>query len=172
MSDEKAKALGYEPLAYMRAYAMAGVDIQKEHLLMGPTYSAPVCLERAGMKLADMDLVEVHEAFAAQVIATLRRFESKEHAAEARLGRADRLDRPRQAQPQRRLDRHRPPLRRHRRQGPDAGRLRNEAPQPGNRLHLDLRRRRPRPLDGARAQLTRAARRLRSRRRVLSPAFL
>lgn len=85
MSDEKAKALGLEPLAYIRAYAMAGVDIQKEHLLMGPTYSAPICLERAGMKLSDMDLFEVHEAFAAQVIATLRRFESKEHAAKLGL---------------------------------------------------------------------------------------
>lgn len=80
MSDEKAKALGYEPLAYLRAYAMAGIDIQKEHLLLGPTYSAPICFERAGMTLADMDLVEMHEAFAAQVLATLRRFESKEHA--------------------------------------------------------------------------------------------
>lgn len=80
MSDEKAKALGLEPLAYIKAYATAAVDIQKEHLLMGPTYSAPICLKRAGMTLADMDLIEMHEAFAAQVVATLRRFESKEHA--------------------------------------------------------------------------------------------
>jgi len=80
MSEEKAKALGYEPLAYIRAYASAGVDLQKEHLLLGPTYSAPICLERAGMTLDDMELVEMHEAFAAQVLATLQRFESKKHA--------------------------------------------------------------------------------------------
>jgi acetyl-CoA acyltransferase len=80
MSEEKAKALGYEPLCYLRSYGMAGIDIQKEHLLLGPTYSAPIALERAGMKLSDIDFVEMHEAFAAQVLATLRRFESKEHA--------------------------------------------------------------------------------------------
>jgi acetyl-CoA acyltransferase len=80
MSADKAQALGYQPLAYLRAYAMAGVDLKKEHLLLGPTYSAPICLERAGMKLADMDLVEMHEAFASQVVATLRRFESQAHA--------------------------------------------------------------------------------------------
>ena len=87
MSEEKAKALGYEPLAYIRAYAMAGIDIQKEHLLLGPTYSAPICFQRAGMTLADMDLVEMHEAFAAQVLATLRRFESQEHADKLGLAR-------------------------------------------------------------------------------------
>lgn len=85
MSDEKAKALGYQPLAYIRAYATAGIDLQKEHLLLGPTYSAPICFARAGMTLADMELVEMHEAFAAQVLATLQRFESKEHAAKLGL---------------------------------------------------------------------------------------
>jgi acetyl-CoA acyltransferase len=85
MAEEKAKALGFEPLAYIRAYASAGVDIQKEHLLMGPAYSAPICFARAGMRLEDMDLVEMHEAFAAQVVATLRRFESQEHAAKLGL---------------------------------------------------------------------------------------
>lgn len=80
MSEEKARALGYEPLAFVRSYAIAAIDIQKEHLLLGPTYSAPIALRRAGMRLADMDLIEMHEAFASQVLATLRRFESQEHA--------------------------------------------------------------------------------------------
>ena len=80
MSEEKAKELGYEPLCFIRSYAMAGIDIQKEHLLLGPTYSAPIALKRAGMTLADIDFVEMHEAFASQVLATVRRFESKEHA--------------------------------------------------------------------------------------------
>ncbi|MCB1055764.1 MAG: acetyl-CoA C-acyltransferase, partial [Acidobacteria bacterium] len=76
MAEEKAKALGYEPLAYIRSYAMAAVDIQREHLLIGPAYSAPIALERAGMRLADAEMIEMHEAFAAQVLATLQRFES------------------------------------------------------------------------------------------------
>lgn len=84
MSEEKARSLGYEPLAYIRSYAMAAVDIRKEHLLIGPAYSAPIALERAGMKLADVDMIEMHEAFAAQVLATLRRFESRDFA--ERLG--------------------------------------------------------------------------------------
>jgi acetyl-CoA acyltransferase len=85
MSEEKARALGYEPLAYIHAYATAGIDIQKEHLLMGPTYSAPIALKRAGMELKDIDLIEMHEAFASQVIATLRRFESADFAKEIGL---------------------------------------------------------------------------------------
>ena len=76
MAEEKAKALGYEPLAYIRSYAMAAVDIQREHLLIGPAYSAPIALERAGMRLEDAEMIEMHEAFAAQVLATLQRFES------------------------------------------------------------------------------------------------
>lgn len=79
MSEERAKDMGYEPLAYIRSYAMAAVDLQTEHLLLGPTYSAPMALQRAGgLKLADMDMIEMHEAFAAQVLATLQRFESPE----------------------------------------------------------------------------------------------
>ena len=85
MAAEKAQALGYEPLAYVRSYAMRGIDLEKEHLLLGPAYSAPIALQRAGMTLADMDLVEMHEAFASQVLATLQKFESKEHAAKLGL---------------------------------------------------------------------------------------
>ncbi|MEM9293507.1 MAG: acetyl-CoA C-acyltransferase [Acidobacteriota bacterium] len=86
MSEEKAKELGYEPLAYLRSYAMAAVDIQKQHLLIGPVYSAPVALQRAGIELGDVPYIEMHEAFASQVLSTVESFESAEVGEE--LGRS------------------------------------------------------------------------------------
>lgn len=82
MSEERAKALGYEPIAYIRSYAYAALD-PGEQLLQAPVLAAPIALQRAGLTLRDMDLVEMHEAFAAQVLSNLRGFESKEWAARA-----------------------------------------------------------------------------------------
>ncbi len=82
MSEERAKTLGYAPLAYVRSYAYAALD-PGEQLLMGPVLAAPIALQRAGLSLAHMDLVEMHEAFAAQVLCNLRGFESREWAARA-----------------------------------------------------------------------------------------
>jgi acetyl-CoA acyltransferase len=82
MSEERAKSLGYEPLAFIRSYAYAALD-PGEQLLMGPVLAAPVALKRAGLGLADMDLVEMHEAFAAQVLSNLRGFVSPEWAQRA-----------------------------------------------------------------------------------------
>ena len=82
MSDEKARVLGYRPLAYIRSYAYAALD-PGEQLLMGPVLAAPVALERAGLHLKDMDLVEMHEAFAAQVLCNLKGLESKSWAERA-----------------------------------------------------------------------------------------
>ncbi|HET9003864.1 MAG TPA: acetyl-CoA C-acyltransferase FadI [Gemmatimonadaceae bacterium] len=82
MSDEKAKALGYKPLGYIRSYAYAALD-PGEQLLMGPVLAAPRALQRAGLSLRDMDLVEMHEAFAAQVLSNLKGFESKSWAERA-----------------------------------------------------------------------------------------
>jgi acetyl-CoA acyltransferase len=82
MSDEKAKALGYQPLAYVRSYAYAALD-PGEQLLMGPVLAAPVALERAKLTLKDMDLIEMHEAFAAQVLCNLRGLASREWAERA-----------------------------------------------------------------------------------------
>jgi acetyl-CoA acyltransferase len=79
MSEAKARSLGYEPLGYIRSYAYAALD-PGEQLLMGPVLAAPVALQRAGLTLADMDLVEMHEAFAAQVLCNLKGFESVEWA--------------------------------------------------------------------------------------------
>jgi acetyl-CoA acyltransferase len=76
MSEEKAKALGYSPLGIIRSYAYAALD-PGEQLLQAPVLAAPVALKRAGLTLKDMDLVEMHEAFAAQVLSNLKGFESK-----------------------------------------------------------------------------------------------
>src|SRR6185436_13445505 len=76
MSEERAGILGYTPLAFIRSYAYAALD-PGEQLLMGPVLAAPVALQRAGLTLADMDLIEMHEAFAAQVLCNLAGFESR-----------------------------------------------------------------------------------------------
>jgi acetyl-CoA acyltransferase len=76
MSEEKAKALGYAPLGIIKSYAYAALD-PGEQLLQAPVLAAPVALKRAGLSLKDIDLVEMHEAFAAQVLSNLKGFESK-----------------------------------------------------------------------------------------------
>ena len=76
MSEEKAKALGYPPLGFIRSYAYAALD-PGEQLLQAPVLAAPVALARAGLTLKDIDLVEMHEAFAAQVLSNLRGLESR-----------------------------------------------------------------------------------------------
>ena len=76
MSEERAQVLGYTPLAFIRSYAYAALD-PGEQLLMGPVLAAPMALARAGLTLRDMDLIEMHEAFAAQVLCNLIGFESQ-----------------------------------------------------------------------------------------------
>ena len=82
MSEEKATAMGVEPMAYIRSYAYAALD-PGEQLLMAPVLAAPVALARAGLTLQDIDLVEMHEAFAAQLLSNLRGLDSDEWAARA-----------------------------------------------------------------------------------------
>ena len=67
MTEERAKALGYEPLCYIRGYAYAAVP--PEIMGIGPTKAVPKALKKAGLKLTDIDLIELNEAFAAQSIA-------------------------------------------------------------------------------------------------------
>jgi acetyl-CoA acyltransferase len=86
MSDEASRALGYRPLAYIRSYAVAAVD-PADQLLMGPAYAVPKALERAGITWKDLGLVEMHEAFASQVLSNVQAFESREWA-EKHLGRS------------------------------------------------------------------------------------
>ena len=76
MSEERAKSLGYTPLGIIKSYAYAALD-PGEQLLQAPVLAAPVALKRAGLTLKDIDLVEMHEAFAAQVLSNLKGFESK-----------------------------------------------------------------------------------------------
>jgi len=88
-SEEKARALGLAPLGYVRAYAYAALD-PADQLLQGPAYAAPVALDRAGLSLQQMDLVDMHEAFAAQVLSNLQAFASRKFAQE-KLGRSEPL---------------------------------------------------------------------------------
>jgi len=84
MSEDKAKALGYTPKAAFRSWSYVGVD-PADQLLMGPALAMPEALDRAGMKLPDADLVDMHEAFAAQVLSVLRMLGSDAFA-RTRLG--------------------------------------------------------------------------------------
>ena len=85
MSEERAKAEGRRVLAYIRSWADSAVDPGGQ-LLQGPAYAAPIALDRAGLTLADMGRVEMHEAFAAQVLSNLQGFASATFARE-KLGR-------------------------------------------------------------------------------------
>lgn len=76
MSREKAEALGYKPIARIRGYAFAGLE--PERMGMGPAYSTPVALKRAGLTMKDIGRVELNEAFAAQVLACQKAFDSDE----------------------------------------------------------------------------------------------
>ncbi|HTY06176.1 MAG TPA: acetyl-CoA C-acyltransferase [Gemmatimonadales bacterium] len=71
MSEDAAKALGYRPLAYLKSYAVAAVDPGWQ-LLQGPIWAVPKALERAGITWGDLGLLEVHEAFAAQVLSNFK----------------------------------------------------------------------------------------------------
>jgi len=87
MRESKARALGLTPLGFVKSWAYAAVDPGWQ-LLMGPVFAAPKALERAGLTLQDMDLVDMHEAFAAQIGSNLQAFGSKKFA-EERLGRSE-----------------------------------------------------------------------------------
>jgi acetyl-CoA acyltransferase len=83
MAEEKAAALGYEPLAFVRSWAVAAVDPGWQ-LLMGPAFAVPKALERAGIGWPELGLVEIHEAFAAQVLSNVQAWGSRAWA--ERLG--------------------------------------------------------------------------------------
>ena len=85
MSEDKASALGLRPLARFASFAYVGVD-PADQLLIGPAIAMPLALERAGCELGDIDLVDMHEAFAAQVLSVLKALASDAFA-RLRLGR-------------------------------------------------------------------------------------
>jgi acetyl-CoA acyltransferase len=71
MDEEKARSLGYKPLTAIRSWSYVAVD-PSDQLLIGPALSMPKALDRAGMTMKDIDLVDMHEAFAAQVLSVLK----------------------------------------------------------------------------------------------------
>ncbi len=91
MSEDTARSLGYPPLAFIRSYAVAALD-PGDQLLMGPAYAVPKALDRAGITWRELGLVEMHEAFAAQVLSNIQAFESTKFAQE-RLGRSEAVGR-------------------------------------------------------------------------------
>lgn len=80
MSRAKAKELGHKPIASIRSYAFAGLE--PERMGLGPAYATPIALKRAGISLKDVGLVELNEAFAAQVIACVKALDSDKFAQE------------------------------------------------------------------------------------------
>ncbi|HIF9085227.1 TPA: acetyl-CoA C-acyltransferase FadI [Photobacterium damselae] len=85
MSEGRAKALGLTPLGYIRSYAFAAIGVEKD-MLMGPSYATPLALDRAGISLSDLTLIDMHEAFAAQTLANVKMFGSAQFARD-KLGR-------------------------------------------------------------------------------------
>lgn len=85
MREGRAKELGLTPMGYIRSYAFTAIDVY-EDMLMGPSYASPLALDRAGMTLQDIDLIEMHEAFSAQTLANLKMWSSDKFAQE-KLGR-------------------------------------------------------------------------------------
>ncbi|MBW2507627.1 MAG: acetyl-CoA C-acyltransferase FadI [Deltaproteobacteria bacterium] len=89
MREDKARAHGFDVLGFIRSYAFAALDPAGQ-LLMGPSYATPIALDRAGIKLSDLDLVDMHEAFAAQILSNTQAFESKQWS-EKNLGRSEKI---------------------------------------------------------------------------------
>jgi len=91
-SPARARELQLEPLGYVRSYAFTALDPAAQ-LLQGPAYAASIALERAGITMAEIDLLEMHEAFAAQVLSNLQAWDSDAFARDE-LGRSGRLGHP------------------------------------------------------------------------------
>lgn len=84
MREQRAKALGLPVLGYLRAFAGSAIPVHK-NMLMGPSYAVPVALRRAGLSLSDIALIDIHEAFAAQVLANLKALDCHQFARELGL---------------------------------------------------------------------------------------
>jgi acetyl-CoA acyltransferase len=76
MEEERMRALGIQPLAFIRSYAVAAVDPGWQ-LLQAPIFAVPKALERAGIEWKDLGLIEIHEAFSAQVLSNLQGFAAR-----------------------------------------------------------------------------------------------
>jgi len=87
MSEEKAKSLGIKPIGFLKSYAFAATD-PNDQLLQGPVFALPTALERAKISLKEIGVIEMHEAFAAQVLSNIQWLGSKK-IAEEKLGRSE-----------------------------------------------------------------------------------
>ena len=89
MRESRAKALGLTPLGFIRSYAFTAADADRD-MLMGPSYATPRALDKAGIQFSDLNLIEMHEAFAAQTLTNVKMFASDEFARD-KLGRASKI---------------------------------------------------------------------------------
>lgn len=89
MTEEKALEMGYTPKAYLREFMYASQD-PKDQLLLGPTYSTAKLLNKTGLKLSDFGVLEIHEAFAGQVLANMKAMDSDFFAKEE-MGLSDKV---------------------------------------------------------------------------------
>lgn len=87
MSETRAKSLGLTPLGFIKSHAFAAIDPNWQ-MLMGPSFATPKALDIAGLTLTDIDLIDIHEAFAAQVLSNTQAFGSKDFANQ-RLNRSE-----------------------------------------------------------------------------------
>lgn len=81
MTESRARELGITPLGYLRSYAFTAIDVWQD-MLLGPAHASPLALERAGINLNDLTLIDMHEAFAAQTLANLKLFADERFARE------------------------------------------------------------------------------------------
>ncbi|MEY8772666.1 MULTISPECIES: acetyl-CoA C-acyltransferase FadI [Erwinia] len=81
MTEARARELGITPLGYLRSYAFTAIGVQ-EDMLLGPAWASPLALDRAGITLKDLTLIDMHEAFAAQTLANLNMFADERFARE------------------------------------------------------------------------------------------
>jgi acetyl-CoA acetyltransferase family protein len=93
MSEKRAKALGLKPKGYIRSHAFTGQDLWEE-LLLGPAFAIPRALMRAKLKFSDLGVIEIHEAFAAQMLGVMLCLESDKFGREklGLAGKAGRVD--------------------------------------------------------------------------------
>jgi acetyl-CoA acetyltransferase family protein len=93
MSEKRAKALGLKPIGYIRSHAFTGQDLWEE-LLLGPAFAIPAALKKGGLKFSDLGVIEIHEAFAAQMLGVMVCLESDKFGKEklglsGRVGKVD-----------------------------------------------------------------------------------
>ncbi|WP_428943645.1 acetyl-CoA C-acyltransferase FadI [Pantoea sp. FN060301] len=81
MTESRARSLGITPLGYLRSYAFTAIDVRHD-MLLGPSWASPLALDRAGITLQDLTLIDMHEAFASQTLANLKMFADERFARE------------------------------------------------------------------------------------------